>query len=272
MTILLAIVGTIVGIYNKLSQNSFEKDISQNSVLIMNIKDILDNISNDINGSDIKKLYNTFPISSSDGNFRALIQIKPLFDKIDINEYADKNKKKYIDRFLDNIAEFYQLKDPILFKSLIENTIDKDDAQRVIDNEIKLKHPFFKNGKIYNYKHFKQILDYYSKTAEDKGVYKIPWKKLIRFGDGKGIIDCDIINPQVAKFLGLIYDDEDLNCKGLENDNENKDILKKLSIIPFNKKISYLVDVKISYNNEKLNIIYDINKKRIKDIKSSSIY
>jgi len=272
MTILLGIVGAIVGIYNKISQNSFEKDISQNSMLIMNIKDILDNISNDINGSDIQKLYNTFPVSSSDGNFRALIQIKPLFDKIDINEYADKNRKKYIDRFLDNILEFYQLKDPILFKSLIEDTIDNDDIERVGDSEIKLKNPFFKNGKIYSYKHFKQILDYYSKTAEDKTVYKIPWKKLVYFGDGNEMIDCNIIKSQVAKFLGLMYDEENLNCKSLQNDDENKDILKKLSIIPFNKKISYLVDIKINYNNENLNILYDINKKRIKDIKSSSIY
>lgn len=271
MTVMLGITGAIIGIYKEISKNIFEKEISQNSVLIMNVTSILNDIAKDLNESNIKQIYNTFPVGSKDGTFRALITINPLFDKININEYKDKNKRKYIDSFLDNVLEYYQIKDPVFFKALIEDTIDSDDVEIVGDSEIKLKDPFFKNGKIYNYSHFKKILDYYAKYSEDNEIYKIPWKNLIWFGREGSIIDCDIINKDVAKFLGLYYDEE-LNCKKLENDEENKDILKKLCIIPFNKKISYLVDIKITYDNQNLEIYYDINKKRIDHIKSNSLY
>jgi hypothetical protein len=270
MIIILAIVSSIIGIYKKISKSDFEKDISQNSILIIDVKSILDNAINDINKSDLKKIYNTFSISNKDGNFRAIIKIKPLLDKININEYFDKNKKKYISIFLDNLLDYYQIKDPVFFKSLIEDTLDTDDIERVGDSEIKLKNKFFKNGRIYNYKHFKEILDYYVKYTEDNSVYKIPWNSLIWFGDKKSIIDCDIINKNVAKFLGLVFD-EKLNCKTLQRE-ENKEILNKLSIISFNKNISYLVDIEINYSNQNLKIYYDINKKRIKNIKSDFLY
>jgi hypothetical protein len=270
ITVILAIVGSIIGIYKKISKNNFERDISQNSVLIMNVKNILDNVVKDLNKSNIKKIYNSFPVINRDGDFKVLITIKPLLDKININEYFDKNKKKYISLFLDNILDYYQIKDPIFFKALIEDTLDKDDIERVGNSEIRLKDKFFKNGKIYNYEHFKKILDYYAKYSEDKNIYKIPWKNLIWFGNKKSIIDCDIINKNVAKFLGLVFDGK-LGCKELKRE-ENKEILNKFSIISFNKNISYLVDVEINYTNQNLDIYYDINKKRIEHITSSFLY
>jgi hypothetical protein len=270
LTIILGVVGSIIGIYREISKSGFEKNISQNSVLIINIKSILDNITKDLNKSNIKKIYDIFPVSNKDGTFRVLIKIKPLLDKININEYKNNSKKKYVELFLNNVLEYYQIKDPIFFKALIEDTLDNDDIERIGNSEIKLKDKFFKNGKIYNYKHFQKILNYYAKYTEDKDIYKIPWKSLIWFGNKKSIIDCNIINQNVAKFLGLIFY-EKLNCKEL-NREENKDILKKLSIIPFDKNISYLVDIEINYSNENLDIFYDINKKRIEHIKSNSLY
>jgi hypothetical protein len=271
ITITLGIIGVIINIYKEISKNNFEKVISQNSVLIMNIKSVLDNVVKDINGSDIKNIYGTFPVTNKDGSFRLLVEIKPLLDKININEYLNKNKKKYIDTFLDNILEYYQIKDPVFFKSLILDTLDRDDVERVGDSEIRLEDKFFINGKILNYSHFKRILDYYVKYTEDKDIYKIPWEQLIWFGDKDSIIDCDIINKNVAKFLGLVFD-EDLSCKELKRNEENKNILKKLSIIPFNKKISYLIDIEINYSKQKMDIYYDINKKRIENIKSNFLY
>jgi hypothetical protein len=271
MTIILGIVATIINIYKNISKTSFEKDISQNSVLIMNVKSILDDFIKDINESDIKEIYNTFSIKNKDGSFKVLIQIKPLLDKVNINEYLSKNKKKYIDMYLNNILEFYQIQDPVFFKALILDTLDKDVVERVGNSEIKLQNKFFKNGKIYNYLHFKQILDYYVKFTGDHNIYKIPWKKLIWFGNNDSIIDCDILDKNIAKFLGLIFDNN-LNCKGLKKFNENKNILKKLSIIPFNKTIPYLIDVEINYSNQYLSFYYDINKKRIENIKSNFLY
>jgi hypothetical protein len=271
MTIVLGIVAAIINIYKNISKNYFEKDISQKSVLIMNIKSILDGFIKDINESDIKEIYNTFFIKNKDGSFKVLIQIKPLLDKININEYLNKNKKKYIDMYLNNILEFYQIQDPVFFKALILDTLDNDFIERVGNSEIKLQNKFFKNGKIYNYSHFKQILDYYVKFTEDNNIYKIPWKKLIWFGNVDNIIDCDILNKDVAKFLGLNFE-ENIGCKELKNKPENKDILKNLSIIPFNKSTPYLVDIKIKYFKENLEIFYDINEKRIEYIKSNFLY
>jgi hypothetical protein len=154
---------------------------------------------------------------------------------------------------------------------LILDTLDNDDIERVSNSEIRIKNRFFKNGRIYNFLHFKQILDYYFKYTDDDYIYKIPWKKLIWFGNKKSIIDCNIINRDVAKFLGLIFE-SNLECKTLNEISENKDILKKLSIIPFNKKISYLIDIEINYSKQKMDIYYDINKKRIENIKSNFLY
>lgn len=271
MIIVLGIMGAVINIYKEISKNSFEKDISQNSILIMNIKSILDDFLKDINESDIKNIYGTFPITNKEGTFRVLVKIKPLMDKININEYFNKNKKKYINTFLDNIMEFYQIKDPVFFKALILDTIDKDDIERVGDSEIKFKNKFFKNGKIYNFSHFKKILDYYAKYTEDNNIYKIPWKNLVWFGNGNSIIDCNIINKNVAKFLGLNFNDN-LNCKELKNNEENKNILQKLSIISYNKTVSYWINIELNYSNQFLKIYYDINQKRIEYIESNFLY
>ena len=264
----IGILGGIFAIYQKFSKDTFYKNISQNSILIKDIKSILDTVSKDINGSDIKILFHTFPISSKDGDFRALISIEPLFNRVDINEIKN---NKYIKTYLQNILEYYQVADPLLFENLILDTIDKDKEERVGGSEIVLKEPFFKQGKIYNYSHFKEILDYYYKVMQDNSIYKIPWQKLIFFGDGNSIIDCNLISKDVAKFLGLEYSDN-ITCKSLETFEENKKIMKNLSIIPFNKKISYLIKINLLYDDENLSFIYDINKKRIENIKNNILY
>ena len=268
VTIIIAIVGGIFTIYQKFSKDTFYKDISQNSILIKNIKSILDNLSNDINGSDIKNIFTTVLVSSKDGDFRALISIKPLFNRVDLNEIS---KNKYALKYLENILEYYQVADPIFFEDLILDTIDTDNKERVGGSEIVLKNPFFKQGKIYNFSHLKEILDYYFKIMDDKSVYTIPWQKLFFFGNGNSVIDCNLIKPKVAKFLGLEFSDN-INCKSLKSFEENRKVMKNLNIISFNKKISYFIKINILYNDQNLSIVYDINKKRIEHITNNILY
>ena len=268
ITVIMAVLSGIFAVYQKFTKDSFYKSISQNSILIKNIKSTLDNISKDINGSDIKNIFQTFPISSKDGNFRALITIKPMFDRVDINEI---NKNKYVKKYLENILEYYQTADPVLFESIVLDTIDLDTKERVGGSEIVLNRAFFKQGRIYNYTHFKEILDYYVKLTNDKSVYKIPWQKLFIFGNGNSIIDCNLISKTVAKFLGLQYN-ENINCKSLNSFKENKNIIQNLNIIPFNKNIIYLIKINILYNKENLSLIYNINQKRIENIKNNILY
>ncbi len=268
ITLIIAILGSIFAVYKKFSKDTFYKDISQNSILIENVKSVLDEISKDVNGSDIKNLFHTFPISSKDGNFRALITIKPVFNRVDINEIS---KNKYALKYLENILNYYQVGDPVLFEDLLLDTIDLDKKERVGGSEIILQKPFFRQGKIYNYKHFKEILDYYVKLTNDKSVYKIPWQKFFIFGNGNSIIDCNLISKTVAKFLGLQYN-ENINCKSLNSFKKNKNIIQNLNIIPVNKNIIYLIKINILYNKKNLSLIYNINQKRIENIKNNILY
>ena len=257
------IVAKIENVYQKFFNDTFYKDISQNSILIKNITSIIDNFTKDINDSTL--FYQNFLITSKD--FNLFVQTKPIFDKVNINEI----NKKEVQTFLDNILEYYQIQDPIFFKALLLDTIDKDKKERVEGSEIILTNQFFKQGKIYNYAHFKEILDYYVKKTEDKNIYSIPWRELIYFSDKKSIIDCNILNKKVAKFLGLVFNDK-ISCEELESFDENKKIMQNLSIIPYNKKIDYLIKVIIHYSKQTITLIYNINKKRIEDIKTNFLY
>ena len=269
ITIIIAIIGSIFSIYQKFTNDTFYKNISQNSFLIKNVISNINKISKDINGSNIKILFNTFPISSKNGKFRALITIKPVFNRVNINEI---NTNKYIKKYLENILEYYQIANPLFFEDLILDTIDLDKKERIGGSEIILQKPFFKQGKIYNYTQFKEILNYYSKIMNDKSVYKIPWRKLFVFGNGNYIIDCNLMKKNVAKFLGLEYK-ENINCKNLQKFKINKQIMQNLNIIPYNNNLPYyLIKINILYKNEKINIIYNLNKKRIINIKNNILY
>ncbi len=268
VTSIIIIIGAIFALYEKFSHNTFYKNISQNSVIILDINKSLFKLSNKINEKTIKYIFTSFPISSNNGNFRALITIIPLTNRVNINEVY---KNKYAKKYLQNILEYYQVLDPFFLENLILDTVDLDNKERIGGSEIVLKNPFFKQGKIYNYTHLKKILDYYFKITNDKNIYKIPWQKLFFFGDNSSIIDCNLISKEVAKFLGLQFS-EKLSCNTLNRYEENKKIMKNLNIIPYNKNVSYPVLINVKYDTEELNITYDINQKRIKDIKSNILY
>ena len=262
------IIGSVFALYEKFSDNTFYKKISQNSVIIRDINKSLFKLSDKINEKNIKYIFTSFLISSNDGNFRALITIIPLTNRVNINEVY---KNRYAKKYLQNILEYYQVLDPIFLENLILDTIDLDKNERLGGSEIVLKNPFFKQGKIYNYTHLKQILDYYFNITKDKKIYKIPWRKLFVFGYDSSIIDCNLISKDSAKFLGLHFNSA-LSCKSLNEYEENKKIMQNLNIISYNKNVSYPILINVKYDTEELNITYDLNQKRIKDIKSNILY
>jgi len=271
ISIIIVIINSIYNIYTKFNeQNTIYKNITQNSLLIKDIKKFLSNVSDDINSSDdLDLLFSSFMLNIN--NTKLNITISPVFDKININEIALKKTKPFIKQYLLNILSTYNIKDPEYFIDLILDTIDSDKEERNAYSEIKLIDPSFPNGKIYSFKHFKKILKFYAHERRDEDIFKIPWKKLIYFGDKKIYpIDCKRINKNIATFLGLVF--EEYSCKEILNYDENKKLIKNLDIISFNKKTPYFIKVTIHYDTENFKLIYDINSKKVIDLEYYPLY
>ena len=252
LVVIVAIISKMMNKYEKFLSID-NKYIAQNNIIIQDTINVLKNLTKDMNSyNDIKNIFTSFALNEKD--FKVLYTITP-FSKVNIN-------KKNIDFYLDNIFDYYHINDPLFLENLIYDTIDKDTKERDIESEIILYNHFFQNGGIYNYRHLKMILDYYYKKTDDKAVYKIPWRKLFEFrGD---VIVCQAMDKNVKKFLNL----EDLEC---DSNNTNK-ILREFDIISYDKNISFLINVNVKYNQENINIIYDINKKKVVSIENNPIY
>ena len=244
--------------------------MTQNSLLVKDTVEIMNKISKDINSSeDLNILFNNYSVNLH--NIKITITVSPLLNKININEIALKQQKPYIVNFLINIAQYYNVQDPIYLTDLIEDTVDKDKDERNAYSEIVLENPSFVNGKIYSYEHFKQILTFYSEQRRDDSVFKIPWKKYIYFGSiRKTPVDCERLDKLTASFLGLVFDE--YSCEEIKSFEENKKIIDSLDIITFNKKKPYPVKINIKYNNEHIKMIYDINYKKVEKLEYDPVY
>jgi len=275
--LIISISTAILKIYEKYSSSSYSY-ISQNSLVLKNITNILNNTLQSINGSEIKNIFNTYPpIVSKDGNFILNIKILPINNKININNLIENNKtNNYILNTISNILEYYQILDPLFFEDLLLDTIDKDNLERSADSEIILLNKNFQNGQIYNYHHLKKILDYYASIKDDKTIYKIPWEKYLFFGENKKyILDCNLLSKELATFIGLEIKNDIISCKNIQID-ENKKIIKNLHIQAFDKNSSYLIKIKANYilnnQNNTLNFIYDTKEKKVVSVENNFIY
>jgi len=268
IVLLMSLSAVIFKIYDKYSSSSY-KYITQDTLIIKDVSQILDQ---SLANTDIYDLLTTYPpISSKDGNFIVNVTISPIFNKININNYIENNKtNQTIDDTLNNILDFYEILDPIFFKDLLLDTIDTDTDERSADSEIILNEPF-QNGLIYNKKHFQKILDYYALQKNDPNIYKIPWDKYIFFGDkNKYILDCNLIDKNLAKFIGLEFKNDIISCNNLE---KNKKLIENLNIKPYDKNTTYWVKIDISYNQtNELNITYDTKSKKVVNIEKHFIY
>jgi len=268
MIILFGILNMIFLIYQNSLKDNFANIINQNSELISNVKNILKKI--DINSTnELKTILTTFPFSSKDGYFRGIVKINLLSNRINLNEYLKNNKiNPSIDYILDKIFEKYEIADPVFLKSLILDTLDKDISERNADSEIKLFDKTFPNGYL-NKKILNKLLKYYVNKTGDKNVYKIPWDKFFIFLNGHTPIYCEFMNKKMFNLLEI-----STNCKKIGENN----LSKSLDIISFdnNNKKTLIIDLNILYvlnnQNENLNIIYDLYKKKVISIESSVLY
>lgn len=246
---------TIINKIYNLYTNYIPKNYAQEIVNINNIKTILKNLK--LNKSNYDKIFGKYPISSKNGNFRLLLEITPLQNKINLNNFYENNKtNSIINNTLNNILYEYNVLNIVFFKNLLIDTIDKDLKENDDKSEIKLYNKDFQQGIIYNYNHFKKILDYYYKTTKDKNIYNIPWKRYFYFASpSKNKIDCNLIDLKLAQFM-------DLDIEG------DKVVCNKKYLINFDNNQTYLIKVKFN----KTSLIYDIAKKRTIRIEKHPIY
>jgi len=265
MIILFGILNVIFLVYKNYTKDNFANIINQNSEIIFDIKKILKKIN--INSTkDLKIILTSVPFYSKDGNFRGLVKINLLSNRINLNDYLKNNKINFsIDYILDKIFEKYKIADPLFLKSIILDTLDNDNKERNAYSEIKLFDKTFPNGYI-NKRIFKTILNYYFKKTNDGNVYKIPWNKFFIFLNIHTPIFCEFMDKNLFNLFN------ENNCKKLE---ETK-IANRLNIISFNKNKTLIISLNIFYilNNqkEKLNLIYDLQNKKVISIESNILY
>ena len=249
LIIIFSLLSSIFKIYEEYSKNNF--NINQTSILIKNVSTILQSI--DVNESNFQLIFTKIPISSKDGRFREIIEITPIFNKINLNQYLQKDKiNPLIDKFLTNLLEFYEIKDAEYFKSLLLDSLDKDSLERANFTE-----NLNINSKLYSYKQFQKIIDFYSKQIEDNSIYKIPFKNYIYFYPLNTPLICEQIDKTLSQFLNLTQ----LKC------NREKTI-DNLDIIPFKYAKTFFIKV----STKQFNMLYDLKQKRIIKIENNPIY
>ncbi len=267
----LTILSGLIAYIFTINQKSFElasqiDSFNQDSILFVDIKKMLDSYVKDINSSgDLSNFLVGLPGLKDEKNDLFLeVKISALNGKININSLlVNKKIDKSLTGLLIDICNRYNVLDSDFLISLILDTIDLDDVERVAQSEISLVDVKFKNGKITNSRHFKQILNYYTNIVKDTNAKRVPWDEIIFFGEvKKDILDCDRLENDIVLSLG--YDPNRFTgCQDL-NDSKN---LEKYNLSSFNKKNDYFVKVDLGYSIEegKLNSIsFNYNLKSMK--------
>ncbi len=216
--------------------------------------------------------------------------VESYMDKLNINyitksivkyEKENKNIPKELLRPLNKFCDLFELSNPYLFVDLLLS-VSRGGSEIAMDNGD------FREGKIYNFNHFKKIEMYYYQQTQDQHIFKIDKEELTRyfyFGDNNdslGGLDCQKDNaggrnPYPA--LSLIVEDEmTLNPKEegycQETNSSNNPAMKTLNkiynISQFANKKKYLVkcilNLDVDNRLREISFDYDVRTKRISNI------
>jgi hypothetical protein len=191
------------------------------------------------------------------------------------NAYQDPYLRRPLEKFL---AKF-ELSDPLTMIDFLLDTVDKDDIERAGYSEIATEDFDFREGKIYNFSHFKKIRDIYFKTTRDEKVFEITqgeFEKYFYFGEPKErlLLDCSD-TKEVAPAMGLIVEDEisinlETDLCAEANSTTMQTLNKIYNISQFANKKKYLVkcilNLDVEYDLREISFDYDVSSKRISNI------
>jgi len=239
LLLIMALLAVVMVFLNKTKEAkdniSYEFALVQTNSIMHNLVKYFDDIPFDeetiFYGS---KMPFTLPFENSTVKFN----IDSAHKYLNINSIAKsmvKKNNKIYDDFINMLYQ-YKLKDPEFFVDLLLDTIDNDNIEKNSGSgsEISLQNPTFRNGKIYNSKHLKIILDYYVAISSDNAIYNIPFPTLFSFNSPS--ID---INFASKELLDIIFHDADQFT--LDTIKKHSKIYNSLNELPFS--VIYLKDI-----------------------------
>ena len=206
------------------------------------------------------------PFIDPKGKVSMQIVIEPKVNRININNLLYKGRVDFVTKaFLQKVLLRYEVSDEDYFIRLLLDTLDYDESERGANTEIVLKNSNFINGKIENKKHFDKILDYYVSVTNDENIKKIPWERLIFFGerDKKYILDCDRMYPELVEVLFGMK--TSVTCKDIKNmgiSAFNYSSYKRGVDYPLECRVAFKIDDKI----EKVKFDYNLKTHKVSNI------
>ena len=268
IAITVSLTGIILVFYDKITKSDTFRIIGENSLLLRSLKSEMSKV-NLKTDKDVENLLK-YDFYVETKNFKLQVSFKALNNKLNINKFLEKNGKinDAFNDVMDNLCTFYELKECEYLKSLIADSIDKDNNERSDGSEIKNYMPF-KDGAIYNLNEMRLINKFYYMHTKDKNIFQVKWEKF--FNTSGTYLDCNILSSDVLRLLGA---EEKAKCKDFKY-LYSISFLKNLDIIPFDKKRSFPVIITLKYfldTEHDLNITYDVTKKRIIGIEEHIIY
>ncbi len=254
-------------------ESSFERvqkieNINRFNVLFSDIVAILDKKVKQIKSSlDLDSFLGLYPpIIDPKGSVAMQILIEPQVNKININNLFYKQKVDFVTKaFLQKVFLQYEVSDGDYFIRLLLDTLDYDESERGANSEIVLKNPDFINGKIENKKHFDKILDYYVLVTKDENIKKVPWDKLIFFGerDKRYILDCDRMEMELVEVLFGMR--TSITCKDLKDMG-----LSAFNYGSYKKGVDYPLTCKVAFKFgdkiEKVKFDYNLKTHKVSNI------
>jgi len=290
------VIMSLIGISSNLVDNSFKRvaakhALIQNNLLFSDITDILKEVSGDINDSIGLDIFLSIPLFFENRQNSLSVDITFESDASGINinnllKDVNTSKKKHSDQpiplnppyeeYFERILTVYNISDKILFLSMIADTLDSDLEERMPGSEIALENPFFRQGHIYNLRHFKKIMSAYKKQTLDFNVDTVPWKELIGFNADN--IDFNQIGPEVLQYLAPEIDPEstpnytsnktDLyeSLDDIPLEEETKKRLKEMNMQFYSPYVFATMNIKDGDNKEQIVFVYNLGNKKVSNI------
>lgn len=271
ITVLMLAIFSILVLKSFSISNQFINDnneirlLAQSNRLLLDSKKIVKEALKDLNSTEAFEFLFLKPFVIPNQNFVLTFTFSPLDNGLNINKLVTSSKRNedFITIF-ENILSSYNVQDVQFFTDLILDTIDTDETERSYGSEIILKDKFFTNSKIYSREHFDKIVNYYVQMKDDKNIYKIDWRKYIRFDEDA--IDINFASIELLKILlSNPYLDSSFkktyyeNYDDLKIDEDKQALLKKLNVTFTTSK--FLVQVIFDDFIKKVNFEFTYDKK-----------